>query len=117
MPLSQVSRSGGGDADTIVVTGIGAVTPIGIGVEGLWAGAMAGRSAVTEVTRFDPSAFTTHIAAEVRDFDPADYLEPKRLRRMDRYSQFAVVSAQMALADAGLTPGDVAADRVGVCLG
>lgn len=103
--------------DAIVVTGIGAVTPIGIGGEGLWAGAMAGQSAVDRLTRFDPSPFATHIGAEVRGFDPTDYLEPKRARRLDRFSQFAVASAQMALMDADLTPSEAAPDRVGVCLG
>ncbi len=108
---------GGPAADDIVITGIGAVTPIGSGAEGLWAGAMAGRSAVERLTRFDPAPFATHIGAEVRDFDPADYLEPKRARRLDRFSQFAVASAGMALADAGLAPGGIAPERVGVCLG
>src|SRR5919112_920230 len=98
--MSTIARQG--DGADIVVTGIGAVTPIGNGAQGLWAGAMAGRSAVDRVTRFDPSPFATHIAAEVRDFDPGDYLEPKRARRLDRFSQFAVASAQMALLDAGL---------------
>ena len=103
--------------DVIVVTGIGAVTPIGVGAEGLWAGAMAGRSAVDRLTRFDPDPFATHIGAEVRGFDPTEYLEPKRVRRLDRFSQFAVATAQMALQDAGLSPQDVTPDRVGVCLG
>lgn len=111
--MSTIAQNG----DDIVVTGIGAVTPIGNGAEGLWAGALAGRSAVDRVTRFDASPFATHIAAEVRDFDPADYLEPKRARRLDRFSQFAVASAQMALVDAGLSPENVAPERVGVCLG
>src|SRR5919107_1024023 len=113
--MSKVSEDG--DGTDIVVTGIGAVTPIGSGAEGLWAGAMAGRSAVDRVTRFDTSPFATHIAAEVRDFDPTDYLEPKRARRLDRFSQFAVASAQMALQDAGLSPENTAPERVGVCLG
>ncbi len=103
--------------DEIVVTGIGAVTPIGTGAEGLWAGAMAGRSAVHRITRFDPCPFATHIAAEVRDFDPDAHIESKRVKRLDRYSQFAVAGARLALEDAGLRPGDVPSDRVGVCLG
>lgn len=103
--------------DEIVVTGIGAVTPIGTGAEGLWAGAMAGRSAVRRITRFDPCPFATHIAAEVRDFNPDAYIESKRVKRLDRYSQFAVAGARLALEDAGLRPDDIPSDRVGVCLG
>ena len=101
----------------VVVTGIGAVTPIGTGAQGLWEGALSGKSAVDTITRFDPSPFSTHVAAEVRDFDPTDYLDAKQVRRLDRFSQFAVASAQMALDDAQLTPGSVSPDRVGVCLG
>jgi len=101
----------------IVVTGIGAVTPIGTGAQGLWEGALRGRSAVAPITRFDPSPFATHIAAEVPDFDPSTYLDPKQVRRFDRYSQFAVACAMMALEDAGLSPGDVDRSRVGACVG
>jgi 3-oxoacyl-[acyl-carrier-protein] synthase II len=101
----------------VVVTGIGAVTPIGTGAAGLWEGALSGRSAVAPITRFDPSPFCTHIAAEVPDFDPADWLDPKQVRRFDRFSQFSVACATMALDDAGLSPGDVDRTRVGVCLG
>ena len=103
--------------DAIVVTGIGAVTPIGTGSEGLWRGALAARSAVRRIDRFDPSAFVTHIAAQVNDFDAADHVEGKRVRRLDRYSHFAIAAARLALADACLEPSDVASDRVGVCLG
>ncbi len=103
--------------DDVVVTGIGAVTPIGTGAKELWAGAMRGRSAVAPITRFDPSPFTSHIAAEINDFDPTDYLDAKQVRRLDRFSQFAVASAQMALDDAQLSPGSVLPERVGVCLG
>jgi 3-oxoacyl-[acyl-carrier-protein] synthase II len=114
---SAPSRRPGDDGEAVVVTGIGAVTPIGNGADGLWAGALAGRSAVDRLTRFDPSGFATHIGAEVRDFDPTVYLEPKRLRRLDRYSQFAVASAQMALNDAGLVAGRVPPHRMGACIG
>jgi 3-oxoacyl-[acyl-carrier-protein] synthase II len=103
--------------EPIVVTGIGAITPIGSGADGLWEGALSGRSAVTKISRFDPSPFVTHIAAEVPDFDPTTYLDAKQVRRFDRFSQFAVATAMQALTDARLSPGDVAPDRVGVCLG
>ncbi|GAB4455880.1 MAG: beta-ketoacyl-ACP synthase II [Armatimonadaceae bacterium] len=103
--------------EPVYVTGIGAITPIGSRAEGLWNGAMTGKSAVQKITRFDPSPFVTHIAAEVNDFDPEQHLNPKQIRRMDRYSQFAIASARMALEDADLNPSLVNRDRVGVCLG
>ncbi len=103
--------------EPIVVTGIGAVTPIGTGANGLWNGALAGKSAVATISRFDPSPFTTHIAAEVRDFEPSDYLDARQIRRLDRYSQFAVACAQMAMDDAGLTADSFPKERVGVSLG
>ena len=103
--------------DAIVVTGIGAITPIGIGAEGLWDGVLAGRSAVDTLTRFDPTPFSAHLAAEVRDFDPLDYLDPKQSRRLDRYAQFSVAAAAMALRDANLAPETVNSSRAGVCLG
>ena len=103
--------------EPVVVTGIGAITPIGTGADGLWQGAMAGRSAVRTVTRFDPSLYISHVAAEVNDFDPTHYLDAKQVRRYDRYSQFSVACAQMALEDAGLSPENVDRSRVGVCLG
>jgi 3-oxoacyl-[acyl-carrier-protein] synthase II len=110
-------RDGGGDGESVVVTGIGAVTPIGVGAEGLWRGALVGRSAVDRITLFDPSPFTTHVAAEVRGFDPLRYIDAKQARRFDRYSQFAVACAYQALADARLEPASVTSDRVGVCIG
>ena len=103
--------------DDIVITGIGAITPIGTGADGLWRGALAGVSGVDKVSRFDPEPFVTRIAAEVRDFDPLYYLDNKQIRRFDRFSQLAVASAQLALQDSGLDIGSVAPERVGVCLG
>src|SRR6266571_2317391 len=88
----------------VVITGVGAVTPIGTAAAGLWAGLAARRSAVREVTRFDPTPFRTRIAAEIPDFRPQDHLEAKRARRLDRFSQLAVTSGQLALADAELVP-------------
>ncbi len=101
----------------VVVTGIGAVTPVGNGADGLWKGTLAGVSAVDQITRFDPTVFGCHIAAEVRDFDPAAYMDAKQARRFDRYSQFTLACAKMALADADLDPSSVPSDRVGVCIG
>jgi 3-oxoacyl-[acyl-carrier-protein] synthase II len=101
----------------VVITGIGCVTPIGTGVEGLWAGLEARRSAVRTVTRFDAAPFRTQMAAEVPDFRPADLLDPKRAKRYDRFSHFAVVSAQLALETACLDLAGEDRDRIGVTMG
>lgn len=90
----------------IVVTGIGAVTPIGQTRCGLWEGVRRGQSAVRRLTRFDASSFPSQIAAEVDDFDPSGCIDARRARRLDRFSQFAIVAAQQAVADAGLTTCD-----------
>ena len=101
----------------VVVTGIGCITPIGTGVEGLWEGLQRRESAVRRISRFDPTPFRSHIAAQVDDFEPTDYMDRSRARRMERYAQFSVASARMALADAALDPASVDPDRVGVQMG
>lgn len=101
----------------MVVTGIGAITPIGIGVDGLRSGLRAGKSAVRAITSFDTSEFVSHIAATVENFDPMPYLESKKLKRLDKFSQFAVSAAKMAMADACMNVERVDRDRMGVCLG
>ena len=99
------------------MTGIGAITPIGVGVDGLRAGLRAGRSAVGPITRFDPSPFVTRIAAQSPDMDLTPYLDGKKLKRLDKFSQYAVACAKMALADSGLDLDATDRERVGVCLG
>jgi 3-oxoacyl-[acyl-carrier-protein] synthase II len=101
----------------VVITGIGAVTPIGHGREGLWQGVMRGKSAVRRVAAFDVNTYRCQLAAEVRDFDPTRYLDKKQLKRLDRYSQFAVCTAKMAVADADLHLDAEPHDQVGVCIG
>lgn len=101
----------------VVVTGIGALTPIGLEVEGLWQGLHERRSAVRTVTRFDPSPFRSHMAAELRDFTVADHLEQRRAKRLDRYGQLSVIAARMALADAGLRLEAEDRERVGTMMG
>ncbi len=101
----------------VVITGIGAVTPIGTTADGLWSGLEARVSAVRTVTRFDPTPFRSRMAAEIPDFRPQDHLDAKRARRLDRFSQLAVTSAGLALADAGLAPGKEDPDRVGAMMG
>jgi 3-oxoacyl-[acyl-carrier-protein] synthase II len=100
-----------------VITGVGAVTPIGTGAEGLWAGLAARVSAVRAITRFDPTPFRSKIAAEIPDFRPHDHLDAKRAKRLDRFSQLAVTSARFALADAELDPRRENGDRVGAMMG
>jgi len=101
----------------VVVTGIGCVTPIGDGAEGLWAGLHNRRSSVGPVTRFDAGPFRTRIAAEIPAFDADRWIEPRRLRRLDRYSALSVAAARMALEDAELDPGGEDPDRVAVQMG
>jgi 3-oxoacyl-[acyl-carrier-protein] synthase II len=101
----------------VVVTGIGAITPIGIGAPALAAGLRAGRSAVRAITRFDPSPFHSRIAAEVADFVPGDHIEQRKVRRFDRFAQFSVAAARLALADAGLDLVREDRDRVGAMMG
>lgn len=100
-----------------VITGLGPVTPIGIGAEQFWAGLKSGESAVRRITSFDPSAFRSQTAAEVRGFDPTDYLDRKALKRMDRFSQFAVASTRLAVRDAELDVTLLHSDRIGVSIG
>jgi 3-oxoacyl-[acyl-carrier-protein] synthase II len=100
-----------------VITGVGAVTPIGTGADGLWAGLAARVSAVRVITRFDPTPFRSKIAAEIPDFRPQDHLDAKRAKRLDRFSQLAVTSARFALADAELDPRRENGDRVGAMMG
>ncbi|HEU4631253.1 MAG TPA: beta-ketoacyl-ACP synthase II [Gemmatimonadaceae bacterium] len=101
----------------VVITGIGAVTPIGIGREGLWDGLRRERSAVDTLRRFDPSPFRSHNAAEVRDFAPEDFLESKRARRLDLFGQYSVSAARMALDDAGLDLAAEDRERIGTMMG
>jgi 3-oxoacyl-[acyl-carrier-protein] synthase II len=105
----------------VAITGIGALTPVGHGRTELWKGVLRERSAVRRITHFDPSPYRSQIAAEVDGFDPLDWMDAKKARRLDRYSQFSLACARMALADAGLTidPGwrDEAAVYVGSALG
>lgn len=101
----------------VVVTGIGAITPIGLSREGLWTGLRAQRSAVGPVTRFDPSPFRSHLAAEINDFVPTDHLDERRSRRFDRFAQFSVVASRMAIEDANLSMEREDRDRVGAMMG
>ena len=104
-------------ARRVVITGIGAVTPIGLGAEGLWDGLRRRVSAIRTITRFDPSVFKSRIAGEVDGFHPTDHIEERRARRLDRYSQFTIAATRMALADASLDLRLENQDRVGAMMG
>jgi 3-oxoacyl-[acyl-carrier-protein] synthase II len=101
----------------VVVTGIGAVTPLGASVEQFWEGLVAGRSGVGPITLCDASQFPCRIAGEIPDFDPASYINPKEARRMARFSQMSVAAAAMAVENSGLDMGQEDQERVGVLLG
>jgi len=101
----------------VVITGIGALTPIGNSGEGLWTGIRREQSAVGSLTRFDPTPFRSHNAAEVNDFIPTDHLEHKKAKRLDRFGQFSVVSAGMALEDSGIDLAQENRDRIGTMMG
>ncbi len=89
------------EAQRVVVTGLGLITPLGSGVTTTWAALLAGQSGAGPITGFDPSQYRTRIAAEVKDFDPTRYMDRREARRMDRFAQFATAAAQEALTDAG----------------
>ena len=101
----------------VVITGLGAVTPLATGVEESWRKLCQGKSGVARITTFDPSGFNVQIAAELKDFHPEDFLDKKKIRRTDPFIQYALVAARMAIDDAGLTISGNNASRVGVVLG
>lgn len=101
----------------VVITGIGAVTPIGTGRDGLWRGLRRGQPAGRIVTRFDPSPFRSQSAAEIDDFDPGNYLDARRARRLDRFSQLAIAASRLAFEDACLSRGGFDPATAGVYLG
>jgi 3-oxoacyl-[acyl-carrier-protein] synthase II len=101
----------------VVVTGMGALTAIGNTLQDYWSGLMAGRSGAAPITRFDASLFKTRFACEIKDFDSDAYFDPKDARRMDAYTQYALVVADEAVRDAGLALDRLDRDRAGVIWG
>ena len=109
--------SAAGQARRVVITGLGAITPLGETVSDLWKGVVAGQSAVGPITALEPSAFTTKIAAEVKGFDPEKYMERSEAKRLSRFLQFTIAAGDTALADSGLNLENVDKERVGVMIG
>ena len=101
----------------VVVTGLGAVTPIGNDVRTYWESLIAGKSGVAQITCFDASSFDCRIAAEVKNFNPEDHFDKKEVRRVERFGQFAIVSSRQAIADSGIKLDQVDRDKFGVIIG
>ena len=96
----------------VVVTGMGAVTPVGNTVEQTWENLVAGKNGIGPITRFDSSNLKVHIAAEVKDFDPLQYFSKSDLRKNDLFTQYAVAAAEQAMADSGIKD-HIAPERLG----
>jgi 3-oxoacyl-[acyl-carrier-protein] synthase II len=101
----------------VVVTGLGVVAPNGIGKETFWRNLIAGKSAIDYITAFDPTPYPCHVAGEIRDFDPKDFMHARRTKHRGRFSQFAVAAAKLALSDCGIDLGGEQQRRVVACLG
>jgi len=101
----------------VVVTGIGLVTPCGIGTDNVWNNILSGRSGIGPITRFDTERFDTKFAGEVKDFNPEDYIQPKEVKKMDLFIHYAIAAAHIAMKDSGLDMGKEDSERVGVVVG
>ncbi|OPY73946.1 MAG: 3-oxoacyl-(acyl-carrier-protein) synthase 2 [Syntrophorhabdus sp. PtaU1.Bin058] len=101
----------------VVVTGVGLVTPLGVGIENVWQRILRGESGIGPITRFDATQHETKFAAEVKEYRPEDYISPKELKRIDLFIQYALTAAKIAMEDSGLDMGKEDAERVGVIVG
>jgi 3-oxoacyl-[acyl-carrier-protein] synthase II len=101
----------------VVVTGLGAISPLGLDTSSTWQAALAGQSGIARITRFDPSAFTTHIAGEVKGFNVEEYMSAKEARHFDTFIHFGIAAGIQALKDSGLEISDANRERVGVMIG
>lgn len=101
----------------VAITGLGIISPLGIGVEANWSAVSQGRSGIARITRFDPIDFPSQIAGEVKDFNPEDYIEKKEIKKMDTFLHYALAAGKMAVEDSGLVIDDENAERVGVLVG
>ncbi|MBA2725659.1 MAG: beta-ketoacyl-[acyl-carrier-protein] synthase II, partial [Actinobacteria bacterium] len=103
--------------DEVVITGLGLVTPIGVGTEPVWDSLLEGRSGAATISSFDASGLPVSIACEADGFDPTDFIPRREMARTDRFSQMAVASAMMAWDEAGLADAGIAPERVGCIIG
>ena len=101
----------------VVVTGLGLITPVGIGVAESWANIINGQSGIGKITKFDCSAFPSQVAGEVKNFDPLAYIPPKDARRMDTFIQFGIAAGIEAFKDSGIEVNDINSERIGVSVG
>ena len=101
----------------VVITGLGIVSPLGIDLASSWDGIVSGRSGIGPITHFDASAFPTRIAGEVKGFDPAAWIAPKDIKKMDPFVHYGVAAGLMSIRDAGLEITEADADRIGVAIG
>ena len=106
-----------GERRRAVITGLGAVTPIGLGVPTFWASALAGKNGVSNISNFDTEGHTVTIAGEIKDFDPGDWMDPKEAKRLDRFAQFSIAASEEAVRDSGIDFGSFDPYRVGVIIG
>src|SRR5207247_10783960 len=112
MSQNEMSQNG---RRRVVITGVGAVTPLGNDAETSWRNLLAGESGAAEITQFDSSDYFVHFACEVKDFDPSRYIERKQTRRMDRFAQLILAAARQAEADSGIEI-EAEADRIGASI-
>lgn len=104
------------ESKRVVITGLGAITPIGNNLKAFWEGLVSGKNGAGEITRFDSSLFKTHFACEVKGYDPDDYFDKKTARKYDLFAQFDLIAADEAIADSGISPENTNYDEVGVIL-
>jgi 3-oxoacyl-[acyl-carrier-protein] synthase II len=116
-PQTAVMTSSDSEYKRVVVTGLGALTPIGNNLTQYWEGLLNGRNGIATITLFDPSRHACQIAGEVKGYDPYDYMDRKDAKRMDRFAQFAVSATKQAIADANFEINDMNAEQVGVMIG
>jgi len=116
MGISLLSKKKAGER-RVAITGIGLVSPLGIGKEKNWEAALEGKSGISLISRFDVSQYTSKIAGQVKDFDPLDFIERKELRKMDLFIQHALAAAHLAVQDSGIDSAALEGDRTGVYVG
>lgn len=101
----------------VVITGLGAITPIGTGKDEFWNALLGGKSGITRITRFDPSEYATQIAGEIKDFEPGKFMDKKEAKRMDRFTQLAVAATKLAFEDSGMDLEAEDKNRIGTLIG